>query len=187
MQSSNAHHGDKKALKPFYLRLTGQAAKCGSTQVIEKEVKLDIFIAKMKFTEIPRELCIGPGNTVDEWLKAALLHEKGYATANVLQKQNTFGGVNSNYNSFKVKQKHTISIQLKNKVPGRMNRELGNTRNHNRSNINSSPNQMSVSQSFLKTCCLCGKKFSATINMGSQQKDSRWSIIQEPKSKNSNN
>ena len=112
----------------------------------------------MKFTDIPRELCIGPGNTVDEWLKAALLHEKGYATANVLQKQNTFGGVNSNYNLFKVKQKHTMSIQLINNVHGRMNRELGNTRIHNRTNINSSPNQMSVSQSFLKPCCLCGNK-----------------------------
>ena len=32
------------------------------------------------------------GNTIDDTLKASLLHENGYATAKVLQQQNAFGG-----------------------------------------------------------------------------------------------
>ena len=59
-----------------YLPLTGQAALCGWTIDQEKEVVRDIFIAKMRYTEIRCELCIRPGATPEETLKSALLQEK---------------------------------------------------------------------------------------------------------------
>ena len=56
MQIYNASHGDRDSLKSFYLRLAGQASKCGWTEDIEKEVIRDIFIIKMRFSVIQREL-----------------------------------------------------------------------------------------------------------------------------------
>ena len=87
MQIYNVSHGDRESLESFYLCLAGQASKCGWTKDIEKEVIRDIFIAKMRFSDIQRELCIRPGATVDDTLKSALLQEKGYVTANTLQNQ----------------------------------------------------------------------------------------------------
>ena len=109
MQIYNASHGDKENLESFYLRLAGQASKCGWTEDIEKEVIRDIFIAKMRFSDIQRELCIRPGATEDDTLKSALLQEKGYVTTNTLQKQNPSTTSNSanftnSSNQFRVKQ-----------------------------------------------------------------------------------
>ena len=59
------------------MRLTGQAALCGWTIDQEKEVLRDIFIIKMRFEDIQRELSIRPGATLEETLKSALLQEKG--------------------------------------------------------------------------------------------------------------
>ena len=63
MQIYNAEHSDRESLEAFYLRLTGQAALCGWTIDQEKEVVRDIFIAKMSYKDIQRELCIHPGAT----------------------------------------------------------------------------------------------------------------------------
>ena len=76
MQNYNASHGHRENLESFYFRLAGQASKCGTTEEIEKEVILDIFIAKMGFSDIQREICIRPGATVDNTLKSALLPER---------------------------------------------------------------------------------------------------------------
>ena len=86
MQMYNAVHSDREGLEAFYLRLTGQAALCGWTIDQEKEVVRDIFIAKMRYKDIQRELCIRPGTTPEETLKSALLQEKGAQTATDLQK-----------------------------------------------------------------------------------------------------
>ena len=80
-------HTDRESLEDFYLRLTGQAALCGWTIDQEKEVVRDIFIAKMRYKDIQRELCIRPGATPEETLKSGLLQEKGAQTATDLQKQ----------------------------------------------------------------------------------------------------
>ena len=129
MQIYNAPHGDRESLESFYLRLAGQASKCGWTEEIEKEVIRDIFIAKMRFSDIQRELCIRPGATVDDTLKSALLQEKGYVTASTLQKQNPSITSNSanftnSSNQFWVKQEPLMSIQSKNNVQNRRNRGL---------------------------------------------------------------
>ena len=88
MQIYNASHGDRESLESFYLRVAGQASKCGWTEDIEKEVIRDIFIAKMRFSDIQKELCIRPGATVDDTLKSALHQEKRFVTTSTLQKQN---------------------------------------------------------------------------------------------------
>ena len=130
MQMYNASHGDKESLESFYLRLAGQASTCVWTEEIEKVVIRDIFIAKMRFSDILRELCIRPGATVDDTLKSALLQEKGYVTASTLQRQNPSTMSNSanftnSSNQFRVKQEPLMSIQSKNNVQNRMNRALG--------------------------------------------------------------
>ena len=76
LQNYNSVHTDRKNLEAFYLRLTGQAALCGWTIDQEKEVVRDIFIAKMRYKDIHRELCIRLGATPEETLKSALLQEK---------------------------------------------------------------------------------------------------------------
>ena len=86
LQMYNAVHTDREGLESFYLRLTGQAALCGWSIDQEKEVVRDIFIAKMRYKDIQRELCIRPGTTPEETLKSALLQEKGAQTATDLQK-----------------------------------------------------------------------------------------------------
>ena len=73
----NAVHTDRESFEAFYLRLTGQAALCGWSIDQEKEVFRDIFIAKMRYKDIQRELCIRLGATPEETLKSALLQEKG--------------------------------------------------------------------------------------------------------------
>ena len=45
-----------------------------------------IFIAKMRYKDIQRELCIRPGANPEETLKSALLQEKGAQTVIDLQK-----------------------------------------------------------------------------------------------------
>ena len=87
LQIYNAVYTDRERLEAFYLRLTGQAALCGWTIDQEKEVVRDIFIVKMRYKDIQRELCIRPGATPEETLKSALLQEKGAQTATDLQKQ----------------------------------------------------------------------------------------------------
>ena len=87
MQMYNAVHSDREGLEAFYLRLTGQAALCGWTIDQEKEAVRDIFIAKMRYKDIQRELCIRPGATPEDTLKSALLQEKGAQTATDLQRQ----------------------------------------------------------------------------------------------------
>ena len=82
-----AVHADCESLEAFYLRLTGQAALCDWSVDQEKEVVRAILIAKMRYKDIPRELCFRPGNTPEETLKSALLQEKGAQTATSLQKQ----------------------------------------------------------------------------------------------------
>ena len=52
---------------------------------IEKEVKRDIFIAYEKFGDIQRKLCTRADNMFGDAVKALLFHEKGYASANVMQ------------------------------------------------------------------------------------------------------
>ena len=157
MQIYNASHGDRESLESFYLRLAGQASKCGWTEEIEKEVIRDIFIAKMRFSDIQRELCIRPGATVDDTLKSALLQEKGYVTASTLQKQNPSTTSNSanftnSSNQFRVKQEPLMSIQSKKNVQNRMNRALGK-RNFKPKNQQDQTNTQS------KPCYFCGRRF----------------------------
>ena len=59
----NAVHSNLEGLEAFYLRLTGQAALGGWSIDQEKEVVRDIFIAKMRYKDIQRELCVRPGTT----------------------------------------------------------------------------------------------------------------------------
>ena len=157
MQIYNASHGDRESLESFYLRLAGQDSKCGWTEEIEKEVIRDIFIAKMRSSDIQRELCIRPGATVDDTLKSALLQEKGYVTASTLQKQNPSTTSNSanftnSSNQFRVKQEPLMSIQSKNNVQNRMNRALekGNFK---------PKNQQDQSNTQSKPWYFCGRRF----------------------------
>ena len=117
----NAVHSDREGLEAFYLRLTGQAALCGWTIDQEKEVVGDIFIAKMRYKDIQRELCIRPGATPEDSLKSALLQEQGAQTATDLQRQlgssssmGTFSpsGTTSGHNS-RIKQEPTFSVHRK--------------------------------------------------------------------------
>ena len=130
MQIYNASHGERERLEPIYLRLAGQASKCGWTEDIEKEVIRDILIAKMRFSDIQRDLCITQGITVDDTLKPALLQEKGYVTANTLRKQNPSAASNltnfiNSSNQSRVEQEPLMSIQTKNNFQNRKNRALG--------------------------------------------------------------
>ena len=157
IQIYNASHRDRESLESFYLRLAGQASKCGWTEEIGKEVIRDIFIVKMRFSDIQRELCIRPGATVDDTLKSALLQEKGYVTASTLQKQNPSTTSNSanftnSSNQFWVKQEPLMSIQSKNNVQNRMNRALGKG--------NFKPkNHQDQSNTQSKPCYFCGRRF----------------------------
>ena len=67
MQMYNAVHSDREGLEAFYL--------CGWTIDQEKEVVRYIFIAKMRYKDIQRELCIRPGATPEDSLKSVLLQE----------------------------------------------------------------------------------------------------------------
>ena len=96
MHKYNANQGEEEGLEAFYLRLAGQAAKCGWAEDTENEVIKDFFIAKMRLVDIQRELCIRPGKNIDETLKSALLQEKGYVTANTPQKQNPSASTSGN-------------------------------------------------------------------------------------------
>ena len=86
LQICNAVHADRESLEAFYLRLTGQAALCGWTIDQEKEVLRDIFIVKVRYKDINRQLCILPGTTTEDTLKSAFLQDKGAQTASSLQK-----------------------------------------------------------------------------------------------------
>ena len=81
LQLYNAVHADHECLEPFHLRFMAQAALSGWTVDQEKEVLRDIFIAKIRYKNIQRELCIRPGRTPKETLKSELLREKGAQTA----------------------------------------------------------------------------------------------------------
>ena len=151
LQTYNAVHSDREA---FYLRLAGQAALCGWTIDQEKEVVRDIFIAKMRYKDIKRELCIRPGTTPEETLKSALLQEKGAQTATDLQKQlgssasmGSFSqsGVTSGQNT-RIKQEPTFSVQGK-KLSDRINRAQNN--------------KSKGTNEKAKLCYFCGNKFSA--------------------------
>ena len=133
MQIYNASHGDRESLESFYLRLAGQASKCGWTEEIEKEVIRDIFLC--------RELCIRPGATVDDTLKSALLQEKVYVTASTLQKQNPSttsdpANFKNSSNQFRVKQEPLMS--------------MGNFK---------PKNQQDQSNTQSKPCYFCGRRF----------------------------
>ena len=154
MQMNNSVHSDREGLKAFYLRLTGQAALCGWTIDQEKEVVRDIFIAKMRYKDIQRELCIRPGATPEDSLKSALLQEKGAQTATDLQRQlgSSFStgnfsqsGTTSGQNS-RIKQEPTFSVQGK-KLSDRISRAQNSKSKGN--------NEKS------KSCYFCGNRFSA--------------------------
>ena len=154
MQMYNAVHSDREGLEAFYLRLTGQAALCGWTIDQEKEVVRDIFIAKMRYKDIQRELCIRPGATPEDSLKSALLQEQGAQTATDLQRQlgssSSMGnfspsGTTSGHNS-RIKQEPTFSVQGK-KLSDRISR------------AQSSKSKMNNEKS--KSCYFCGNRFSA--------------------------
>ena len=87
MHFYNTNQAERESHESFILRLSGQAALYGCSVAIEKEVVRDIFIAKIEFKDIQRELYIHPGNSPEETLRSALLQETGYATASTLQKQ----------------------------------------------------------------------------------------------------
>ena len=87
LQVYNAVISENECLEAFFLRLTGQAALCGWTVAQEKEVVRDIFISKMLFKDIQRELFDRPGNTPEKTMESVLLQEKGAKTATNLQKQ----------------------------------------------------------------------------------------------------
>ena len=95
-------HTDRESLEAVYLRLTGQAALCGWTIDQEKEVVRDIFIAKMRYKDIQRELCIRPWATPEETLKSALLQEKGAQTATDLQKQFGSSSTMGSFSPFRI-------------------------------------------------------------------------------------
>ena len=149
----NAVHTDREGLESFYLRLTGQAALCGWSIDQEKEIVRGIFIAKMRYKDIQRELCIRPGTTPEEALKSALLQEKGAQTATDLQKQlgssasmGSFSqsGSNSGQNT-RMKQEPTFSVQGK-KLSDRINRAQNNKSNG--------------ANEKRKLCYFCGNRFS---------------------------
>ena len=154
LQMYNAVHSDREGLEAFYLRLTGQAALCGWTIDQEKEVVRDIFIAKMRYKDIQRELCIRPGTTPEETLKSAMLQEKGAQTATDLQKQlgssasmGSFSqsGSNSGQNT-RIKQEPTFSVQEK-KLADRINRAQNN--------------KSKGANEKAKLCYFCGNRFSS--------------------------
>ena len=62
MHLYNWFQNHREGLEGFFLRLSGQAAQCGWSKQIEKEVVRDLFIAKMRFKDIERELCIRSGD-----------------------------------------------------------------------------------------------------------------------------
>ena len=154
MQIYNAVHSDRESLESFYLRLTGQAALCGWTIDQEKEVVRDIFIAKMRYKDIQRELCIHPGATPEDSLKSALLQEKGAQTATDLQRQlgssssmgnSSQSGATLGQNS-RIKQEPIFSVQGK-KLSDRISR----AQNSKQKGINEKS----------KSCYFCGNRFSA--------------------------
>ena len=85
LQFYNAVHAERESLEAFYLRLMGQAVLCGGMIDQEKEVVRDIFIAKKRYKDIQRELCIRPGATPEETLNSAFLQEKAAQTASSQQ------------------------------------------------------------------------------------------------------
>ena len=120
----------------------------------EKEVVRDIFIAKMRYKDIQRELCIRPGATPEDTLKSALLQEKGAQTATDLQRQlrssasmGNFSqsGATSGHNT-RIKQEPTFSVQGK-KLSDRISRAQNSKSKGN--------NEKS------KSCYFCGNRFSA--------------------------
>ena len=146
MQIYNAVHSDRESLEAFYLRLTGQAALCGWTIYQEKDVVRDIFIVKMRYKDIQRELCIHPGATPEDSLKSALLQEKGAQTGSSSSTGNSSqAGAILGQNS-RIKQESTFSVQGK-KLSDRISRA-----------------QNSKQKGFKeksKSCYFCGNRFSA--------------------------
>ena len=150
LQMYNAVHTDRESLEAFYLRLTRQAVLCGWSIDQEKELVRDIFIAKLRYKDIHRELCVTPGTTPEETLKSALLQKKGAQTATDLQKQ--FGvdsfsqsGSSSGQNT-RIKQEPTFSVQGK-KLSDRINRAQNN--------------KSKGANEKAKLCYFCGNRFSA--------------------------
>ena len=154
LQIYNAVHTERISLEVFCLRLVGQAALCDWTIDQEKEVVRDIFIAKMWYKDIQRELCIRPGTTPEETLKSALLQEKGAQTATDLQKQfGSSSAMGSFYHSgsnsaqsTRIKQEPTFSVQGK-KLSDRINRAQ---KNKSKGNANTEK---------AKLCYFCGNRF----------------------------
>ena len=62
MHLYNWFQNHRVGLEGFFLHLSGQAAQCGWSKQIEKEVVRNLFIAKMRFKDIERELCIRSGD-----------------------------------------------------------------------------------------------------------------------------
>ena len=118
-----ANQGEKEGLEEYYLRLAGQAAKCGVVEDAENEVIRKIIIAK-----------ISPGANIDETLRAALLQEIGYVTANTLQKQNS--PFSTSGNPIRIKQVPTMSTQLRNNGENWTNRALQDNRKNQISGSN---------------------------------------------------
>ena len=114
----------------------------------------------MKFKDIQRDLFIRPGNSPEETVKSALLQEKRYVTASILQKQMGLSWPSSSYtnfgqshpNSFIIKQEPTLSFQRKNNIQNRTNR----AQNSRKKFINR-PNN--TQQRDSKPCYLCWKEF----------------------------
>ena len=111
----------------------------------------------MRFSDIQKDLCITQRITVDDTLKPALLQQKGYVTANTLQKQNPSAASNStnfinSSNQFRVEQEPLMSIQTRNNFQNRMNRALGK-RNFISKAQQGQPNTQA------KPCYFCRKKF----------------------------
>ena len=118
----------------FFFCLTGQEALCGWTVAQEKQVERDIFVAKMRFEVIQRELCNQSGNTPEETVQSALLHAKAAQMATSSQKQlrsSTVEGSASHQGSnsaqnFRIRQEPTYSVQIE-KLSVKFNRAQQNS------------------------------------------------------------
>ena len=149
-------HTNRESLEAVYLRLTGQAALCGWTINQEKEVVRDIFIAKMRYKDIQRELCIRPWATPEDMLKSALLQKKEpklplicKSNSEVRLRWAVFphSGSSSGQNT-RIKQEPTFSVQGK-KLSDRINRAQNNK------------SKGTANTEKAKLCYFCGIKFSA--------------------------
>ena len=87
MHLYNSSQNEREGLEGFFQRLSGQSAQSEWSILSEKEVVRDLFIAKLRFKDFQRELCIRRDYSLEETLKSALFQEKGSVTASALQKQ----------------------------------------------------------------------------------------------------